>query len=179
MLRVFVGIALPDDIRAALADLKVGMPGARWIPPENMHITVAFIGEIDEGAAEDAHEALGRIRVPAFATRLFEIGHFGDGNRARALWIGVERAEPLMRLNDKVETALSQEGIPVERRKYRPHVTLARLKNVPADRLGTFMAAHNTFTAGPFAVDRFVLFRSRLGGEGAAYEELESYPLDP
>ncbi len=177
MLRLFVGIALPREVRQALEGLHAGIQGARWVPAENMHITLVFIGEIDEGVAEDVHETLSAIRAPAFETRISGLGHFASKGKARALWAAVERAEPLMRLQEKVGTALAQAGVEAEHRKYRPHVTLARLRDAPLHRVGGFLEAHNAFAAGPFGIDRFILFRSRLGGEGATYEALAEYPL--
>ena len=178
MLRLFAGIPLPSAVRESLGALQTGIPGARWVAPESLHLTLVFIGEVDEGAAEDIDEALAAIRGPAFDLRLSEVGHFGNRKSARAIWAGVVRAEPLTRLQEKVEVALNHAGIDVERRKYKPHVTLARLRNAPVAKVGDFLEAHNTFAAGPFAVDRFVLFRSRLGSGGAVYEILADYPLD-
>ncbi len=178
MLRLFAGIPLPLTVRDRLSLLQVGMPGARWVAASNLHLTLVFIGEVDEGTAEDIDGALTGIRAPAFELTLSGVGHFGHGRRARALWAGVVPDEALRRLQEKVVVALTHAGVAVERRKFKPHVTLARLRNAPVAKVGAFIEANNTFHAGPAAVDRFVLFRSRLGGEGAVYEIVADYTLE-
>jgi RNA 2',3'-cyclic 3'-phosphodiesterase len=177
MFRLFVGIPLPSTIRARLAGLCSGVPGARWVAPENMHITLRFIGAVSGGDAEDIHERLSGIVTPAFALTLNGVGCFESGRRVHALWVGINREPQLIRLADKVESAIVRAGMEPERRKFKPHVTLARFRTGGSPRIGAFIESNNPFTAGPFAVEHFTLFRSFLGGEGAHYESLADYPL--
>jgi 2'-5' RNA ligase len=105
------------------------------------------------------------------------VGQFGSGSRARVLWAGVERNDALMHLNQKVESALVRTGLPPEERRYSPHVTLARLRESPPERLGRFIQDRGLFRAGPIRVEHFTLFESRLGRSGPVYEPLREYPL--
>lgn len=176
-MRLFVAAPLPVDVRKRLAGLCAGLPRARWVEPHNMHITLRFIGEVDGDAAEEADAALAQVRHQAFDLGLAGIGHFGSGRRVRSVWAGVEGAEELVHLRQKVESALVRAGHDPEHRKFHPHVTLARLKNAPAARLGDYAAAHNGFAVPPFRVERFTLFQSRRGNERVHYEALAEYPL--
>ena len=176
VLRLFVGIALPEEIAARLSRACSGVPGARWVDPASFHVTLRFIGEVDGAVADDIHQALCRVAVPGFDLRIAGVGCFESGKKVRSLWAGVERSELLVRLRDKVEVAVNRE-VPAERRKFKPHITLARFKNGVSDRIGHYLERNNDLAIGPVPVDRFTLFRSHLGGEGAYYEHLADYFL--
>ncbi len=179
MIRLFAAVPLPWEIQERLSDLAAGLPGARWVPPENMHITLRFIGEVDRGTADDIDGLLSGVRAPAFELSFAGVGTFGSGRQVRAAWIGVEKSEALHHLRDKVESAAVRAGLEPERRKFTPHVTLARFKKAsPGSHLARWIEAHGGFSAGPFDVDRFTLFQSHLGREGAHYEAVAEYPLD-
>lgn len=177
MIRLFVGIELPETVRERLAGMSGGVPGARWVAPENMHLTLRFIGEIEYGLAEDLDAALAKLQSPSFDLTLDGIGYFGKPSAARALWAGVRKCEALMRLQAKVEIAAQRLGLPAEERKFAPHITLARLRGVPAARLQRFVEANGHFLAGPIPVDSFVLFSSALGSGGSVYTAEAAYPL--
>ncbi len=179
MIRVFVGIALPEDLRLRLAGLCAGVPGAKWVAPENLHLTLRFIGEVEEWLAEDLDAALARIRAPAFALTFDRIDAFGSRRRPRMLWAGVERNPALERLHGGVEAAVTRQGLDPESRKFMPHATLARLKGTAPARLGAYLSAHGGFRHGPVPVDRFTLYSSRLGKAGAVYREEATYALQP
>jgi 2'-5' RNA ligase len=173
MLRLFVGIALPPELKLRLSLLCAGLPGARWVDPGNYHLTLRFIGEVDEGMASDIDAALAQIRAPRFEVALAEIGHWGK----RMLWVGVERNPALLQLHDKVESALIRLGLQPEERRYAPHVTLARLKGTTEGRLQTYLTEHAPFRAAPFPVEHFSLVASYLTKSGAIYEDQADYPL--
>ncbi len=177
MLRLFVGIPVPDDIRAALEGLCHGLHGVRWVKPENFHLTLRFVGEVDEMVAEDLDATLSGIHAPRFEMALSEIGFFENGRAVRAIWAGAEKTPPLIHLHDKVESATVRAGLPPEARKFRPHVTLARPRGLSHERLAPYLETRAGFRAPPFEVDRFVLFRSHLKREGAHYEILADYGL--
>ena len=177
MYRLFVGIALPEDVRSDLAALCAGLPGARWVDEDNLHLTLRFIGEVGRDDAEDIHDALERVRGAPFDLMISGLGCFETGRKVRALWAGVVREEQLFRLQERVESALVRAGVEPERRKFKAHVTLARFRNGGSPRLGGFLQAHNAFSTRPFRVETFTLFRSFLGREGAHYEALADYPL--
>ncbi|MDE1148925.1 MAG: RNA 2',3'-cyclic phosphodiesterase [Azospirillaceae bacterium] len=179
MIRLFVGLEMPEGVRDALARLSGGLPGARWVAPENHHLTLRFIGEVDEGVAQDVDEALDLVVAPAFTLALDGLGQFGAGDKARAVWAGVRPEPALDHLRAKVESAVVRAGLAAEPRKFTPHVTLAWLsgRETPASRLGRFLEDYGLFQAGPFPVDRFVLYESVLGRQGSTYHALRHYPL--
>lgn len=176
-MRLFVGIALPADIRLALGTLCSGLAGARWVRPENMHLTLRFVGDADTGAAADLDAELAEVHVPVFDMAFAGIGNFSKGSRLRALWAGVGSNAALAHLQNKVETACQRAGFAPEGRKFTPHVTLARFKGRRVD-LGDYLEANGAFATPPFPVARFTLFESHLGHGGAHYVALNEYPLD-
>jgi len=178
MLRLFVAIELPESIRQRLALLCGGVPGARWLSPETMHLTLRFIGEVQEAALGDIDDALCDIRAPGFEVALDGIGNFGNSGKPRAIWAGVARNPALQHLHGKIESALVRAGLPPEGRKFTPHVTLARVKSGRAGRVGEYVAAHNPFQAGPFKVAGFTLFSSFLSHSGAIHTPEAVYPLE-
>jgi RNA 2',3'-cyclic 3'-phosphodiesterase len=177
MIRLFVALELPEHVRERLTGLMGGVPGARWTEAQNLHLTLRFIGEVENGLLPDIDVALGSVTAPAFDVVLDGIGQFGSGSKARVLWAGVERNDALMHLNQKVESALVRTGLPPEERRYSPHVTLARLRESPPERLGRFIQDRGLFRAGPIRMEHFTLFESRLGRSGPVYEPLREYPL--
>lgn len=178
MIRLFVGIGLPQDIRERLAALRSGVPQARWVEPENLHVTLRFIGEVDEGVADDIHDRLAEMRGSAFDLDLAGVGVFGPDRQPSTLWVGVAKTPELQHLRDKVESAVVRAGQPPETRKFSPHLTLARFKGAPGPRLGDFLAGHAMLRLPTVRVDRFVLFSSHLGRNGASYAVEAEYPLD-
>ncbi len=176
-MRLFVAIPLPDDIRAGLARLAGGVPGAKWVAAENMHLTLRFIGEVDGGGVADIAAALGRLGGAGLRLQLQGVGQFGDRRRARVLWAGMERSEPLLRLQARIETTLQGSGLEPERRKFHPHITLARLKGAPMARVTRYLTEHGGYRSRPFTADAFALIESRRGGDGAAYRTVVEFPL--
>ncbi len=177
MIRLFVALGLPDALRDELFAMCGGIPGARWVPEENYHLTLRFIGEVPGWQAQEVDEALAGIRAPGFDLTLRGVGTFQRNGRIAALWVGVEKAEPLVFLQSKVETALQRIGLEPERRRFAPHVTLARTEKAPPEKLIAHVQAHNLFRAPPVAVDSFTLFSSRLGKEQAVYVPEVEYEL--
>jgi 2'-5' RNA ligase len=177
MVRLFVGVELPEDVQERLASLCGGVPGARWVPPENLHLTLRFIGEVAGGEADDIYHALSAVRPRSFNITLSGVGHFEKGNDVRALWVGVERNAELVALRDRIESTLVRIGLPPEGRRFTPHVTLARLRDTPAQRVSTFLAHNALFRAGPIQVSHFTLFSSFLQGSGAIHTAEADYPL--
>lgn len=177
MIRLFVALALPAAIRTQLAMLSGGIPGARWVPPENYHLTLRFIGEVENWRAEEVDEALANIRAPSFQLTFRGVGTFEKGGRISALWVGVEKADALGFLQSKVETALQRIGLEPERKRFAPHVTLARTDRAPPEKLVGFVQAHNLFRLPPVAVAHFTLYSSRLGKDAAVYVPEVEYEL--
>lgn len=179
MIRLFVAIPFPPALRRQLATVSGGIPGARWTDEDNFHLTLRFIGEVDEGTGRDIVDALGQVRGERFDLSLGGIDQFGKGEKARVLWMGVDKNPALVRLRDRVESALVRFGLPPEGRKFTPHVTLARLYGASGDSLGAFVQSHQLVRLGPVEVDSFALFSSWTHGEGPIYEIEAEYLLTP
>ena len=177
MIRLFVALALPAAIKAQLALLSGGIPGAKWVPPENYHLTLRFIGEVESWRAEEVDEALANIRARQFELSLRGVGTFEKAGRIHSLWVGAERNDALTHLQNKVETALQRIGLPPERKRFSPHVTIARTDRAPPEKVIAYVQAHNLFRAAPVQVDYFTLFSSRLGKEASVYTPEVEYDL--
>lgn len=177
MLRLFVALDLPTEMRAEVAALAGGIPGARWVPPENYHLTLRFIGEIENWRAQEVDDALAAIRGNAFDLSLAGLGTFEKAGRIHSLWVGAERNEVLTHLQNKVETALQRTGLAPERKRFSPHVTIARTERAPPEKVIGFVQAHNLFRATPVRVEHFTLFSSRLGKEASVYTPEVDYGL--
>ncbi len=176
-MRLFVAIALPEDLRTRLTRLQQGVPAARWVDPDNLHLTLRFIGEADGGQARDLDAALTQVRATRFEVTLAGIGRFGQGRKARALWVGAAPAPELDRLQRRVEQAVRGAGFAPEGRKFKPHVTLARFKGDPGPRLHDYLAHHAAFRAESFEAREFVLYSSLLAQAGAIHTLEAAYPL--
>ncbi len=176
-MRLFVALPLPDDLRARLAGLAGGVPHARWVAPENLHLTLRFIGDVDGAQARDVDAALAQISAPAFTLSLTGVGRFGAGEKVRSLWVGAEESAELCRLHGKIEQALQRSGLAPEGRKFKAHVTLARFKGNPGAKLHDYLVHHALFRSTPFAVREFILFSSFLSHNGAIYSPEASYAL--
>ena len=178
MYRLFVAIAPPDAVRARLQGLCAGLPGARWVAPEQMHLTLRFIGAADGAAQRDIADALGEVDVACFSVQLEGVGHFPPRGRAKVLWAGVAPNPALIALRDQVEATLVRHGFAPEGRNYAPHVTLARFRTgARAPLVAAYLAHHGLFQAAPFEVAAFHLVSSHLTPSGAHYAIEASYPL--
>lgn len=177
MIRLFTGLSLPENLRARIQLIQGGIPGACWTALENYHITLTFIGEVDESVAEEVDEALSSVRAEGFSLKLKGTGSFAQGSWPKVLWLGVEAAEKLSLLKEKTDHAMKKRGVEFDARKYTPHVTLAYLKEPDEQMLGDFMQANNLFASEPFAVKNFILYRSDLTKNGPSYVPLRSYAL--
>lgn len=176
-MRLFAAIDLPWDLREPLTRLASGLPGARWVPEQNLHLTLRFIGEVQADRAEAVDLALATLRGKRFGLTLAGVGTHNRGGRETALWVGVERNAGLEHLQAKIETALQRAGLAPERRRFLPHVTLARLDGCAEERLVAYVRANNLFRAGPVEIGAVTLFSSQLSPEASVYTAEEAYAL--
>lgn len=176
MHRLFVAIRPPEPIRDLLIDAMDDSPVLRWVGDEQLHLTLRFIGEVERPLADDIADSLGRVRYPAFALEVAGAGRFEQRNGG-ALWAGVAPRKPVAELAAKVERACQSAGLEAERRAFHPHITLARYNRRNAQAARDFERRHARLSSEPFAVDRFILFESRLSRHGAHYEEVAGYAL--
>lgn len=180
MMRLFIALRPPPPIRELLFDLMDGVPGARWQDDEQLHLTMRFVGEVERPQAEDLAAALGNVHLPAApVVALAGVGSFGARGRADTLWAGVSPAGMLADLHARVERACALAGLPPERRRYHPHVTVARLARSagagPA--VDDWLARHAALAGEPFVLPHLILYRSHLARSGAAYEPVARWPL--
>jgi len=177
MPRLFTGLEIPADVGFLLSLKRGGLMGARWIDPENYHITLRFIGDVDGQTADEVANSLDRLSNSLrFPIRLTHLGTFG-GDKPRALFAGVEPSEALSRLQAAHERILQRAGLPPDGRKFVPHVTLARLRGASAEDVARFIAEAGRFEPLNFLASRFVLFSSRDSVGGGPYVVEQSYPL--
>jgi RNA 2',3'-cyclic 3'-phosphodiesterase len=177
MPRLFTGIEIPAEIALALSAYRGGLPGARWIDPENYHITLRFIGDIDDRMADDVCSILGdcRYRDPMIFT-IDGLDTFG-GSKPRAVFARVSGNGELAELQAEQERMMRQIGLAPETRKFTPHVTLARLKNVSSLDVADYMATRGHFPKLTFTANRFVLYSSKSSVGGGPYVVEAAYPL--
>lgn len=179
MIRLFVGIALPPEVRRYLLALQSGIRGARWQRDDQLHLTLKFIGEVEETTADDIDAALSAIATPVFPLAVEGAGVFGPPKAPRMLWAGVSPKDSVVHLHDKIEAALARIGMPAEERKFTPHITLARLSNGRAGAAGVaaFLAAYSGLKTPPFMVEEYLLYSSKMSENGSFYRIEARYPL--
>lgn len=178
-MRLFVALRPPPAVRDRLRATMAGVQHARWQSDLQLHLTLAFIGEVDRHQGADIVSALALVDAPVFEARLSGFGSFtGAPGHVGALWIGVEASPALVALQQSVTRALTQAGAAVEARRFVPHITLARFSGpgVRPAALQRFLEAAPAPSAS-FGVEAFHLVESRLGGTGAHYESLAAFGL--
>jgi 2'-5' RNA ligase len=191
-MRLFLGIDLPEPVaRAAAAiaerlknEIARAAPRAalRWVPAENLHITVWFLGEVQEPRADALAAALRPgLDVPPFSLRIAAAGAFPGAGAPRVLWLGLpEGRAGLLAVHDRLRPRLGSLGFEPEKRPYDPHLTIARVKDVPRPEIAAVRAilADTRSAAGEFRVEAVTLFKSRTSPHGAQYERLFRVPLE-
>jgi len=176
--RLFVALDLPWEVREALAGLAGSLAGARWVPPKNYHLTLRFIGEAASHVAEEIDLALQGVRGRRMELALRGTGTFDRAGRPTALWAGIERNERLDHLQNKIETALQRSGLPPEKRRFQPHVSLARVDGVAEPVLARWVQSHNLLRIPSVQISSFTLFSSQLGKEQPVYTPEVDYELE-
>jgi 2'-5' RNA ligase len=176
MQRIFTGLEVPSDIARELSLLRGGLPGARWIDAENYHVTLRFIGDVDDLLAREVASMLGQVRRTGFELRFGALSAFG-GRRPRALVAGLAQTQALMDLQAEHERLMQRVGLDAEGRKFSPHVTLARLRETSSRQVADYLSARPPLGTLWFTVTRFVLFSSRTSVGGGPYVVEAAYPL--
>ncbi len=177
MIRLFAAIELPGELRRRLAAMAGGVPSARWVAEDNLHLTLRFIGEVSEDRLDDITHALALVPGAPFGMTLSGVGHFESRRRVRVLWAGVEPNKELDALQGRVEHALVRAGLEPERRKFSAHITLARLKGVAPAKATDWLSSGEGFYAPPIRVDKFTLLSSFLSQSGAIYSTVAEFNL--
>jgi 2'-5' RNA ligase len=176
MPRLFTALEIPPEVGQSLAMLRGGLPGARWVEPENYHLTLRFIGDVDGALARDIASILTGVARSSFDVRLDGLSSFG-GRKPRAVVAAVGQSAPLHDLQSEHERLMQRIGLEPEGRKYMPHVTLARLRDTSSQQVADYLAVHGPFRSMPFRASRFVLFSSRTSTGGGPYVVEAAYAL--
>lgn len=177
MYRLFVAIDFPEQIKQAIGRLAFGLPGAKWVPEDQIHLTLRFVGEVQGDVFKDLREDLHAVRAEPLNIQLRGLGYFPPRKTPRVLWIGLEKNDALAALRNKVESVAVKNGLEPEVRKFSPHVTIARLKDTPLQRLTNFLAGNNLFALPAFYVSDFHLYSSMLTPKGAIHTVEQTYQL--
>jgi 2'-5' RNA ligase len=178
MPRLFTAIEIPEAMRMRLSLLRAPIGGAKWVQPEDMHVTLRFAGDIDGRTADDLADLLAAVSVPPFMAAIAGGGAYG-GRDPRVLWAGVEAGPELDALYRANERAARAAGLDPAPRDFRPHVTLARMRGARHAAVARFLAENGGLRLEPFPVTRFVLLSARPGSGGPPYALEAAYPLGP
>ena len=177
MIRLFVGIDLPYAVRRDLYSICYGMPRVKWVKEEQLHLTLRFIGEVDDSLFADIRGSLKDVRMDAFSIKLKGLGYFPPRKNPRVLWVGMEPQGSMTILRNRVESVLVKIGLEPERRKFSPHITIARLKDAPISKVARFLEEHCLFSTTAFPVSDFYLYSSILTPKGAIHKVEAIYDL--
>ena len=178
MPRLFVALQLPDPLRSAVQELQSGLRDARWLTGDGLHLTLAFIGEVDGSMQPRIEAALADVTAPAFRLELHGIGCFPPRRAPRVLWTGASPKAELASLAQTARRSLTRAGLTLERRRFMPHVTIARFRHPPSeDELARYFSAHSLFRTTAADISRFHLVSSVLRSSGARYTIEATFPL--
>ena len=175
MPRLFTALEIPRHVGDSLAIMRGGLPGGRRINPDNYHLTLRFIGDVDDVLAREVAYLLGGIRRHAFRVQLDGLDSFG-GHKPRAVVAPAQPVRELIELQAEHERLMQRVGLEPER-KYKPHVTLARLRDTSSRQVADYLSTRQPFRSTPFPVSRFVLYSSRASVGGGPYVVEAEYPL--
>lgn len=176
MLRLFVAADLPDAIRASLGTLRTEIPGVRWLPHDQYHLTLRFLGDTPEPKRMDVEQALSLLTGEPAELALEQLAVFPALRRPRVLVVRMSESGSLAAVQREIERSMVGLGYEPETRAFTAHVTIARMKEPDPRRLGAFLDQVEP-PVGVFRIDAFHLYESRLGRTGASYVRLHSFPL--
>jgi RNA 2',3'-cyclic 3'-phosphodiesterase len=174
-MRLFIAVTPPAEIRDLVVKTYSEIERARWVRKEQLHVTLRFLGELEEEAAASVREALRAIAAPHLTLALKRAGTFG--RPARVLWCGLDPEEEICALASEIDRIVVQAGLTEADKPFAPHLTVARFKNSPPVMIRSWLEQHRAFETPPFSVDAFTLYQSKLSSSGAEHFPLEIYPL--
>jgi RNA 2',3'-cyclic 3'-phosphodiesterase len=179
--RLFVAIEIPPEIRSALAaflkELRAAAPAEKWVRPENLHVTLKFLGETETAKLEQVKSALQAIRSPqAVALDFRGLGFFPNDKRPRVFWAGMESSDNLSVLARDIDSSLHGIGFSLEVRPFTPHLTLARMhSSVVPPGLSAVVKQNASRNFGSMSAREFHLIESKLKSSGAEYTTIQSF----
>ncbi len=180
-MRLFVGVPLPDNLRTAVFEYvrrwRSRISGIKYVEPENLHITLKFIGEVDDSRVPAIKDLLSSVQTHPFTINARGVGAFPSSSSPRVVWVGIrEGFEDLVALSRDIDDLLVSEGIPRERKASHPHITIGRVKRYDPE-ITRFLARDIDLEFGSFTFERFALFRSTLTPDGPIYDILAEYEV--
>lgn len=176
--RLFIALPLPEPVLTMLAKLVTPLPHVRWTPPEQLHVTLRFLGDVDSSALDSLLARLSTVRVEPFLLPIEGVGAFPPKAPPRILWAGTGSGHPrLHQLRKQVDDTVLATGIDFDVRAFHPHVTLARCAEEAAGSATRWLRQHQGFEGPPFKVDAFDLIASELHPTGARHERVERFPI--
>ncbi len=177
MPRLFVAVDLPSDYPARLQTLQASDLAARWTAPDQYHITLRFVGDADADQTAQIRSRLEDIDLPSFQIGGEGLGVFPSVRKPRVLVVHINEEPGLMALQERVDDIIVTMGFDEERNPFNPHITIARLKDAAPRDVRTYLQERGEFKIEPFITERFRLYESELGSEGAVHNVLQEYPL--
>ncbi|TYP92565.1 2'-5' RNA ligase [Fodinibius salinus] len=177
-MRLFIALPISESIKTQLAELKQPMDGVHWQSPDQMHLTLKFLGETKESPAQQLTDYLTNIEHPVLSLTINKLGTFPQSKKPRVLWAGIKKNDSLTTLHEKIEQLCTSLGFDPENRSFIPHITLARMKDVSKEDIAPFINQHEQFHISDILVDQFVLYESRLGSDGAIHHQLQNIKLE-
>ena len=179
MPRLFVALDLSPELKAAVRSLQFGLRNARWLDDAGLHLTLAFIGEVDGSAVERVEDALAEVEADPIRMELHGLGCFPGRGDPRVLWTGAAPKAELADLASAVARGLRRAGVTLKRRRFTPHVSLVRFRRPPPRvDLERYLAAHSLFRSPVCEVASFHLYSSILHPSGARHTIEATYPLE-
>lgn len=180
-MRLFIALDIPAEIRTRLTEYmeraRALAPEARWARVEGLHVTLKFIGHVDDAVVEQIKAALASIKAAPFDVKFTGVGFFPNPNAARVFWAGVDGGDHLSRLASTIDGALEKLGFPRENKPYHPHLTLARTSSRPLRELRPLLAGPLP-QFGTMTAREFFLYQSQPQKGGSKYTKLERFTLE-
>ena len=178
MHRLFIAIDFPDEVNEALANICFGVPAAKWVSKHQLHLTLRFIGDSDDGMLSEIIDNMKDVNASRFSLTLKGVGYFPPRRKPNVLWVGVEVCEEFMLLHDAIEGLLGELGLEPEGRKFHPHLTIARLRpGAPLDKITGFLSANNLIKIEAIPIAEFHLYSSVLTPAGPIHTREASFDL--
>ncbi len=176
-MRLFTAIEFDDLIKSQLLDLRDNLHGLKWVRENQLHLTLRFIGNVDDGQAAILNQQFQKIQDSSLRLKIQGVGVFPDTSRARILWAGIVAERNLFALQEKIEEAIVKSGLEPETRAYHPHITLARIKYVDREILKNYLEKHREWSLETVYINSFHLVESTLNRDGSIYHNIGTYQL--
>ncbi|WP_417517333.1 RNA 2',3'-cyclic phosphodiesterase [Marinobacter sp.] len=175
MPRLFFGLEIPAQIKTRLLEVRAEVPGAKWQSVEQMHLTLSFLGDVEEERLTAVCEAARHIPQAPFELSVLGLGCFGQACAPRNLWASVQPVAPVASLHNAIKGQMESLGLTTASRAFRPHITLSRFTRQPGSVEG-LLAEYGETAFGSFQVDQFVVFESKQGSGGSVYTVIKRFP---